>query len=143
MKLVVKAYATSEYGDSPSFAVVDVTPELVAHLNHLREVCVGNCLSQVQTRNGPDEWDLEDDLRLRGDTLHVDDTGFYYSAYPKHGDYTVETPALDIVWLKELLDKGEHPYFKVIDGIAYYPDSEADDLRDMYIDATEGEAEEE
>lgn len=131
MKLVVKVYATSEYGDAPSFAAVDVTPELVAHLNHLSEVCAGNCLSQVQTHNGPDAWDLEDDLRLRGDTLHVDDTRFYYSAYPKHGDYTVETCSLDIDWLEELLEKGEHPCIRVIEGVAYYPDSDADDLKAM------------
>lgn len=131
MKLVVKVYATSEYGDSPCFAIVDVTSELVAHLKHLSSVCTDNGLSQVQTFNGPDEWDLQDDLLLRGDALHVDDDCFYYSAFPKYGDYRVETLTINIVWLKELLDKGEHPYFKVIDGIAYYPDSEADDLRDL------------
>ena len=53
MKLVVKVYATSEYGDAPSFAVIDVTPELVAHLNHLSEVCAGNGLSQVQNAQRP------------------------------------------------------------------------------------------
>lgn len=109
MKLVVKAYATSEYGDSPSFAVVDVTPELVDNLQRLSAVCTGNGLSQVQTYDSPDEWDQEDDLRLRGYTLHVDGSSFYYSAYPKHCNYYVNTSLLDIVWLKELLDKGEHP----------------------------------
>ena len=144
MKLVVKAYATSEYGDSPSFAVVDVTPELVDNLQRLSAVCTGNDLSQVQTYDSPDGWDLQDDLRLRGDKLHVYGTGFFhYSAYPKHCDYRVETCTLEVPWLIELLQKGEHPYLKVIEGVAYYPDSEADDLRDMYIDAAEGEAEEE
>ena len=132
MKLVVKVYATSEYGDSPCFALVNVTPKWVAHLQRLSEVCVSNNLSQVQTHDGPDEWDLEDDLRLRGDTLHVDELGYvYYSAYPKHCDYCVETCLLGIAWLRELLEKGEHPYIRVIEGVAYYPDSDADDLKAM------------
>ena len=43
----------------------------------------------------------------------------------------METCSLDIDWLEELLEKGEHPYIKVIEGVAYYPDSEADDLKVM------------
>lgn len=144
MKLIVKVSATSEHGDPPGYAVIDVTPERIEHFRHLSQVCSSNNLAQVKTHEGPEMWDQADELRLRGDALHVDGNGnVHYSAYPKYGSYHVETFLVTIGWLELLLTEAQHPYMSVINGIAYYPDSEADDLKALYEAAAQEEADEE
>lgn len=83
-KLVVEAYATDEYGEGPSWAEVTVTPGFLQTLERLRRVCQDENLESVTVPQGPDLWDLEDDLRIRGDSLRVWRDDFWFDAHPKH-----------------------------------------------------------
>ena len=142
MKLITKAYAMNEYGEGPSFAVIDLTPELIQRLESLHQICKDHNLHRAVVWGSPEAWDQENELRLRGDTLQVDDQGeAHWAAYPKYGDYLVETSAIRVEWLKLLLADGQHPYVRVLEGIAYYPDSEADDLQAMYLNNIEAQEE--
>jgi hypothetical protein len=94
--LVVKARATGEFGEGPDYAEVSVTPEFIERLLRLSRLCEEHGLESVTTPGAVDRWDREDELRIRGDSLRVWKDTFWFEAYPKHADYSVETAAIDI-----------------------------------------------
>jgi hypothetical protein len=46
-----------------------------------------------------DRWDLQDELRIRGESLWVWRNTFWFEAHLKHADYNVETAIIDIASL--------------------------------------------
>lgn len=147
-KLVVEAYATDEYGEGPSWADVTVTPEFLQTLERLRRVCQDEKLESVTVPQGPDRWDLEDDLRIRDDSLRVYRDDFWFEAHPKHSDYSVETRSILIDHLVQVARKiasgdAENPLpdgFWIRNGIVFYDASCPEDLSDSYFEEDEEES---
>lgn len=147
-KLVVEAYATDEYGEGPSWAEVTVTPGFLQTLERLRRVCQDEKLESVTVPQGPDRWDLEDDLRIRGDSLRVWRDDFWFEAHPKHRDYSVETRSILIDHLIRVARKiasgdVENPLpdgFEIRNGIVFYDASYPEDLAGSYFEEAEEES---
>jgi len=94
--LVVEARPISEYGEGPNWAEFTVTPQLVDRLIQLSLLCEENGLESVTVNEGPDLWEQEDELRIRGNTLRVYGSDFWFEAHPKHADYYIETVSIDV-----------------------------------------------
>lgn len=131
MKLFVSASSTDEYGDSPAYAAFEVDEEFVTGIKRLQSVVTEHKLHSVSTWGSPDSWQRGEDLRLRGDKLVVNDTTFWFSAYPKYGSYHVETLSMSIAALEQLFEGKPNPdEFQIDEGNAYYgisPEDVADD----------------
>lgn len=146
-KLVVEAYATDEYGEGPSWAEVTVTPGFLQTLERLRRVCQDEKLESVTVPQGPDRWDLEDDLRIRGDSLRVWRDDFWFEAHPKHRDYSVETRSILIDHMIRVARKiasgdVENPLpdgFLIREGIVFYDGVRAADLASAYLDTEDAQ----
>lgn len=141
-RLVVEAYATDEFGEGPSWAEMTVTPEFLQTLERLRRVCQDENLESVTIPQSPDRWDLEDDLRIRGDSLRVWRDDFWFEAHPKHRDYSVETRSVSIGDLTRVARKiaggdDENPLpegFLSRDGIVFYSTSDPGELAETYAE---------
>lgn len=105
-KLIIDAYACSEFGDGPAYAELTVYQVFFDRLRELSWLCKERGLESVSVPAGPDYWDNEDDLRIRGNSLVVTDDSFWFSAYPKHADYAVETRAIDIETFIQIATEG-------------------------------------
>lgn len=131
LKLIVDAYAASEFGDGPSYAEIIVDQAFIERLVRLSRVCFDNDLESVTVANAPDKWDNDDDLRLQGSSLQVWGDNFWFEAYPKHSDYKVETRGMSVTMLKNIAEAGvdadvPDDCFKWLNGSLYYtgnPDS--------------------
>lgn len=106
--LFIEAYALDEFGDGPLWAKVRVDDAFLANLNRLHSICRVNKLESVTIGDGPDEWDMENDLLLRGDSLVVWGDDFWFTSRPKHADYSVESRAIDVTALAQVLN-GKQP----------------------------------
>lgn len=143
-KLVVKAYAVSDYYvGGPSWAEVTVTPKFLHTLKRLRRFCREEVLESVTIQESPDRWDLQDDLRIRDDSMRVFGDSFWFEARPKHADYFVETQMIGIDDLISVAEKiagndVESPMpdgFLIRRGVVFYDNSNSeDDLADMYFE---------
>ncbi len=89
------SHATDEYGDSPSYSSFELTDVFLERLANVAALCKAHSLASCSEWHSI-HWAGADDLRLRGDKLHFQDDSFYFSAYPKHCSYHVETPLIDI-----------------------------------------------
>lgn len=95
-KLIVEAYAVSEFGDGPAYAEIKIDQRFLDRLQRLSRLCKENGLESVTVSAWPDRWDAEDELRIRGDSLRVWGDDFWFEAHPKHADYSVETRGIRI-----------------------------------------------
>ena len=97
IKVVFEAYAVSDYGDGPQFAVCDMTECFIEKLKLMMQTCVQLKLSELRYYGGPDSWgpgDIENDLRLNcGDVVVTSDSFWFYDR-PKHANYHIETRAV-------------------------------------------------
>ena len=138
MKLYTDVNCTTEFGDGPHYAIVEVTPELVARVKQIETLIEQNDLKSAAIYGGPEKWERENELRLRGDSLKVVSGLCWFTALPKYGDYVVETSAMSISGLEKLLASngddrcGE---FLVKDGVAYL------DITPDYVAEIDAEAE--
>lgn len=130
MKLILEAYAVSDHGDGPSWAVVELTPALVDRIEVLSLICSEHRLQSVSVAGGPDEWDCEDELRLRYDALVVHGSSFWYEAQPKYNDYEVETRLMEVQTLRKAL-AGESNGELVIEGDHVFQN---ETVRDSYTE---------
>jgi hypothetical protein len=125
-KLVVEAYALNEYGDGPGYAVITITKEFITRLEEMESLCRIYDLESVAVSMSPDEWGDLDELNLRGNSLNVwCDGRFWFTAQPKHSDYTCETRGIDIAMLRHVIEAGPDAapadeYFRWVDGTLYY-----------------------
>lgn len=122
--LVADTYATDENGDSPSFAVINVDAFFASKLISLSAMCKEHRVASVVTDDTPEKWDNEDDLRIQNNSLTVTEDEFWFSGYPKHANYSVETRSMSIAELLRVIEMGKddpaHPSFKWDDGILFY-----------------------
>lgn len=141
-KLVVRAYSSDEYGDSPSWAEVTVTHDLVQTLERLRRVCKSGSLMSVTAPIPPDRWDHEGDLSICGGSLSVSGDYFYYEGYLRHDDYNAQTIPCSIDSLRRIArkiseDDTENPLpygFYMSRGVVFYDDP---DLAELYYDESQ------
>lgn len=102
VQLLMEVHATDEYGDAPEFAVVEITQDFLERLSVLSALCKSNGLESVSVSAGPESWHREEELRITGDSLRVFGDVFWFEAYPKHGNYQVETQSVDIPALTDI-----------------------------------------
>lgn len=106
IKLVLGAYANSDYGDAPAYAVYELTQERANRLFELKSLVEANKLASVRVVDGPD-WDMEDEFRLQDPELVVTSgDSFYFEDRPKNAGYTIQTRAVS---LRELFFQFEQP----------------------------------
>ena len=106
--LYLSAASTSEYGDGPSWAKVTVNQEFVNQIFEMLAVIKLAKLSGAERYVYPDEWENEDEYRLIDNCLHVSPHGdFWFTSYPKHSDYNIETRGLDMMRLSKAIASSE------------------------------------
>jgi len=102
VQLMMDVHATDEFGDAPEFAVVEITQDFLERLGVLSALCKRNGLESVSVSAGPASWHREEELRISGDSLRVFGDVFWFEAYPKYGNYHVETQSVDIPALADI-----------------------------------------
>jgi hypothetical protein len=126
--LVAQARAANEFGEGPEYAEIRVTPQFVEKLVRLSRLCEEHGLRSVTTGDAAvDRWDQEDELRIRGDSLRVYGDDFWFEAYPKYGNYNVETVAISIADLASVatLSTEGAGFHRVGDKVFYVDDADA------------------
>jgi hypothetical protein len=105
--LYMEAYACSDEGEGPRFARWQFDHRMLARLLKLQQLCEQYGLSECREVASPD-WENGKALRLRGNELVVAGDAFWFTAYCKHSDMTVETRLMLIATLIERcgLDRG-------------------------------------
>lgn len=96
--IYIEAYACSDHGEGPTYAIIDASDALIRRMQQLQELCKTAELSEARVVLGCD-WGpdgIEDDLRLQNHELVVAGDSFWFRADPKHADYHVETRLQDI-----------------------------------------------
>lgn len=131
MELFVRVFADAE-ADYPVYAKVNVTAELLASISKLSKLVSDNHIKHATTYGSPDEWENEDEYRIRGDEMHVSGENFWFTGYPKHADFNIGTNAISIKDAMQLLGHENSPNgtrvgnLLVHDGCAYLDLSPAD-----------------
>jgi hypothetical protein len=151
--LVIEAYALSDFGDGPQWAVAEVDMAFVERVERLAALVRVNDLAFV-TANDSVDWDQEDDLVIRTDGLVVvADGDFWFTGYLKHASYKVETRLCNIADLRKALEAGPEAEIEGVDSMKWaggilfsaYGQKEVDDLAHNYAESLglEDEPEEE
>lgn len=113
--IYVSAFATSEYGDAPRFAKVIIDDEFVREVRFLAELIDTHSLSEVRRFASPEAWgpgEVAEELRLQGGELIVTKGGsFWFTDFPKHASYSVETRSQSIDDIIKSIEAGEDPIF--------------------------------
>lgn len=120
----LSVHATTEFGESPAFARWEMTPEAVARIRELRELCATHGLSQCNDWYSID-WDNDEEFRLRGEELIVGPGYFWFTGHPKYADFDIETHALTYDDLDALCESDP--------GEVAYPYDDSDDLKEIII----------
>ncbi len=124
------AFADSEWGETPAWAKLELTPQFVARVRAMQKLATERYLSEVREWDEPD-W-AESNVRLLETELVVLPNGyFWYRADVKHVDYSVETQG---VQLDDLLEKARTA---VASGKTYVVHSPNHDLEPMLREAGE------
>jgi len=92
-----------DYCDTPGFAKVTVDQEFIKDVAALHFYGEAGSLSEARAYTSSVEWIGGEELRLRGDELVVAGGSFWFTAHPKHADYSVETIEMGLQTLMDLL----------------------------------------
>lgn len=138
-----EAFACDEWGDSPRWAKLEVTQAFLDQLHEMQTKCLQNG-AQMSVYQSPECWDLADDLRLSGDQLNVSQSSFWFSAYPKNCNYSVETRILDIKDFFDVIDQASArmTHLAWADGMLFMDVSSAKSLAQDLVDNGEIDIEE-
>lgn len=124
-------FACSEWGESPGWAMVALTPAFVARLREMQQAAMRHRLSEVREYSEPDGWH-DNDVRLESAELVVcPDGDFWYRAPVRHTDYACETRAIRLDRLLELASEARQT------GKTYVVHSPYCDLESMLREAGE------
>ena len=69
----------------------------------------GNNLRRLVVSGSPESWESEDEYCITGDELCVNDRAVWFSGYPKHGDFDIETMAVTPELLEQMLQQSDAP----------------------------------
>lgn len=86
----VKANALDDWGDGPRWASFSINNTWLAELQRFATLVQDNKFALAEVAVGA-AWDNEDEHRIRGNRLVITEDSFWFSAYPKHANYDVET----------------------------------------------------
>ena len=136
-----EAYACDEWGEGPAWAKLEITQAFVDELHKLQTQCLRDTVNLSVDRS-VDEWDSEDTLRLRGDEMHVTHSHVWFSAYPKHANYNVETRLMDIRDFFDAIDGKNTEWLAWADGVLFKDGSSAKELAQGLVDNGELDIEE-
>lgn len=89
----VKANDIYGHGDGPRWASFTINNAWLAELQKVSTVVRDNKFDLAKVSEGA-VWDNEDNYRMRCDRLAITDHSFWFSAYPKHANYYMETTAI-------------------------------------------------
>lgn len=101
--LVMGAYCTNEYMDSPAYGAVEVTDELIFRIQSLQEIVKAHNLVSVRVWYTID-WHQADDLMIQGDSMVVYENSFFFAAWPRFGGGEYETIAIDMDVLMRMVE---------------------------------------
>lgn len=140
--LYVEAFASHEYPNA-RWARIELSSAFVSHIHGLRERCKAQGLADVREFGSPQTWSGEAQWRPDAPHLRVSKDEFWFEAVPKNVDAVVQTQAVPIDAMLELLrqtQSGMHDsdQFKWIDGVLYCDEEDAESLADAvadYLDA--------
>ncbi len=90
LTVFVKANAIDDWGNSPRWASFSIDNVWLARLQICAIVVRDNNFALAEVDDGP-AWDDEDIHRLCGNRLVITADSFWFTAYPKHTTYDVET----------------------------------------------------
>lgn len=136
-----EAYACDEWGEGPAWAKLEITQVFVDELHKLQTQCLRDKVS-ISVDRTVIEWDCDDTLRLRGDEMHVTPSSVWFSAYPKHASYSVETRLMDIKDLFEAIEGKNTVWLAWADGVLFHDGSSAKDFAQELVDNGELDIEE-
>lgn len=108
MKLYVQVFSAAE-ADYPQWAMIEVVPEFLVHVRQLQSIVRGNKLKYLVAWGSPESWESEDEYRITGDELCVNDCAVWFSGCPKHGDFDIETMAVTPELLEQMLQQSDAP----------------------------------
>lgn len=135
-RLVIDAYALDEWGDGPLYAIVTVNQAFLDRLQRLHRLCVDEKLESASISAWPDEWNGDDELHFRGDSMHVwSDGRFWFSTRPKHAEYQCECRGVDIEQLCAIAKAGpdvdlQEESIRWLNGVLYVAGNETG-LKDL------------
>lgn len=103
------AQACDDHGDGPQAAKLVVTQPMVDKLMRLQRLVSDKDqpLSELRIYEAPDMWlpkGVEDELRLHCPEMIVSASEFWFTDYPKHANYTIESDAYSIAELAAEFD---------------------------------------
>lgn len=109
--LYVEGFSCSEHGEGPAWVRVELTPDFLAKVQKLAmSVVRGQGLEYAVVSYAPTDWDDEDSsgrsFHLGDWRLYVSRDDFWFRGVPKHRDYAVESRAVPMSVLAELLKGG-------------------------------------
>ena len=108
MKLYIQVFSAAE-ADYPQWAMIEVVPEFLVHVRQLQSIVKGNNLRRLVVSGSPESWESEDEYCITGDELCVNDRAVWFSGYPKHGDFDIETMAVTPELLEQMLQQSDAP----------------------------------
>jgi len=129
--VVFSANALSEFGDSPTCAVMFDPAEMLAEIERVSMLVKENGLTEARLL-AEIEWlpvSTANDLRLRSTELVVIQESFWFTVRPKHAGYSIETAIMSIEALKAAVAEDTLVHF-------YRPHG-SDDLEAIYEDAVD------
>lgn len=101
--LYVDAHSNADTMYQPDYIRLEVTPGFVDQVNELSQLCRTHDLKSISVTAGPDAWDMQDELRIYGNSLKVSGDEFWFEGLPKHGDAIVESGRVEIADLCRLM----------------------------------------
>ena len=108
MKLYAHVFSAAE-ADYPQWAMIEVVPEFLDHVRQLQSIVKGNNLKRLVVCGSPESWESEDEYSITGDELCVNNHAVWFSGYPKHGDFDIETMAVTPELLEQMLQQSDAP----------------------------------
>jgi hypothetical protein len=114
----VKANVLDDWGDGPRWASFTINNAWLAELQKVATLVRDNKFALAEVEEGA-VWDNEDEHRIRGNRLVITDDSFWFSAYPKHASYNVETTEIGFSSLvkavTDAVTEGRHAIFFELD----------------------------
>ncbi len=109
--IVIGAFADCDYGDGPDFAHTTVDQKFLDLVEKLVRLCNEHQLNEVRYTFYP-TWgpgDIGTELRLQNGQLVATANGsFWFTDYPKHANYRIESRAQDVKALKQAFIDAQH-----------------------------------
>lgn len=125
--VVIGAFGTGVSGDAPDYASTKVDLSFLEQVEKLVQLCNEHQLNAVHYGLEP-QWgpgDIENELRLQNGEIVATASGkFWFTDYPKDGNYHIETRAIDATALRD-------SFFSAADGETVFLTDDAA-IRDWY-----------